>query len=203
MFDSRGSRSFHGAHPADPVLLFQELLDGSSVDLCVLAVVNVVAAAADTGHGLFAVVAEKALDLEGVFPSVHASVDAVVVGQEETEPGVVRVMVEALALPEQGLEHYVSGHIGAEVGVLAAIVVRASDVEQPWEPRVVVVPWSVPVAKGDSQGPELSRNCSKVFVRTSLRDVALPEGYAGDTSDDLLDIAARVAPAVVAHAAAE
>lgn len=202
MFDSRGSRSFHGAHPADPVLLFQELLDGSSVDLCVLAVVNDVAAA-DTGHGLFAVVAEKALDPEGVFPSVHASVAAVVVGQEETEPGVVRVMVEALALPEQGPEHYVSGHIGVEVGVLAAIVVRAPDAEQPWEPRVVVVPWSVPVAKGDSQGPELSRNCSKVFVRTSLRDVAVPEGYAGDTSDDLLDIAARVAPAVVAHAAAE
>ena len=65
-----------------------------------------------------------------------------------------------------------------------------------------MVPSSAPVAKEDSQGPEQSRNCSKVFVRTSLRGVAVREDYAADTTDDLLDIAARVAPAVVAHAAA-
>ena len=133
MLDSRRSRSFRGAHPVDPVLLFHELLHGSSVELCVLAVVNVVAAeaAVDREHGLFAAVVEKTLDPEGVFPSVHASVAAVVVRQEETEPDVVRGMAEALALPEQGPEHYVSGHIGVEVGVLAAIVVRAPGVEQP------------------------------------------------------------------------
>ncbi len=125
--------------------MFPELLGGSSA-----APVVVHAVAADEKHGLFAVHllgVEKTHCPEGVFQSVCASVVAVV-GQEEKEPGVARVIAGVLGLPEQGLEHYLSRRIGVEVGVAVAEIVVHADVEQQLEPRVAVQ-LNVTAAKGD------------------------------------------------------
>ena len=100
-------------------------LDGSSIDLCALAVVHFVAVeAADREHELFAV------HLLDAFQFVDASVVAVV-RPEEKEPGVVPVVaVGMLDLPELGPEHSLAVRIELEVAAAAVVIVDAG-VEQP------------------------------------------------------------------------